>query len=87
MRRARLARLGAALVGTAAGLALAYVLVVYVGSALLRGLAAALALLPRAFVCSCWRADGADSGRSPGAWRPVWHALSTTTSRSLIALD
>ena len=88
--KGRLARLGAALVGTAAGLALAYVLVVYVGGALLSGLAAALALLPRAFV---WLVlalqDGADGWAIAGrVASSVAGALSTTrVAFSLIALE
>jgi hypothetical protein len=90
VRRARLARLGAALVGTAAGLALAYLLVVYVGAALLSGLAAALALLPRAFV---WLVlalqDGADGWAIAGrVASSLASALSTTeVASSLIALE
>ena len=90
MRRARLARLGAALVGTAAGLALAYLLVVYVGAALLSGLAAALALLPRAFV---WLVlalqDGADGWAIAGRIASsLATALSTTrVVFSLVALE
>jgi hypothetical protein len=90
VRRARLARLGAALVGTAAGLALAYLLVVYVGAALLSGLAAALALLPRAFV---WLVlalqDGAD-GWAIAARIASSLAVALSTTRvvfSLVALE
>jgi hypothetical protein len=88
--KGRLARLGAALAGTIAGLALVYVLVVYVGAALLSGLAAALALLPRAFV---WLVlalqDGADGWAIAGR---IASSLATalSTSRvvfSLIALE
>ena len=88
--KGRLARFGAALVGTAAGLGLAYVLVVYVGSALLRGLAAALALLPRAFV---WLVlalqDGADGWAIAGrVASSLASALSTSeVAFSLIALE
>jgi hypothetical protein len=88
--KGRLARLGAALVGTAAGLALTYVLVVYVGSALLSGLAAALALLPRAFV---WLVlalqDGADGWAiAARVASSLASALSTTeVAFSLIALE
>jgi len=48
--KGRLVRLGAALLATVIGLALAYVLVVYVGGALLSGVTRAIVLLPRAFV-------------------------------------
>jgi hypothetical protein len=48
--KGRLARLGAALVATVIGLALAYVLVVYVGGALLSGVTRVIVLIPRAFV-------------------------------------
>ena len=88
--KGRLARFGAALVGTAAGLALAYVLVVYVGAALLSGLAAALALLPRAFV---WLVlalqDGADGWAIAGrVASSLASALSTSeVAFSLIALE
>jgi hypothetical protein len=88
--KGRLARLGAALVGTAAGLVLAYVLVVYVGAALLSGLAAALALLPRAFV---WLVlalqDGADGWAIAGRIASsLAGAISTTrVVFSLIALE
>ena len=88
--KGRLARFGAALVGTAAGLALGYVLVVYVGGALLSGLAAAVTLLPRAFV---WLVlalqDGADGWAIAGrVASSVASALSTTeVASSLIALE
>ena len=88
--KGRLARFGAALVGTAAGLALGYVLVVYVGGALLSGLAGALTLLPRAFV---WLVlalqDGADGWAIAGrVAASVASALSTTeVASSLIALE
>ena len=88
--KGRLARLGAALVGTVAGLALAYLLVVYVGAALLSGMAAALALLPRAFV---WLVlalqDGADGWAIAGRIASSLAAALSTTEVvfSLIALE
>ena len=88
--KGRFARLGAALVGTAAGLVLAYVLVAYVGAALLSGLAAALALLPRAFV---WLVlalqDGADGWAIAGRIAASLAGTLSTTRVvfSLIALE
>jgi hypothetical protein len=88
--KGRLARLGAALVGIVAGLALAYLLVVYVGGALLSGLAAAVALLPRAVV---WLVvalqDGADGWAIAGRIASsVAGALSTSrVTFSVIALE
>lgn len=48
--KGRFARLGAALLATIGGLALAYVLLVYVGGALLRGATWVLVLVPRALI-------------------------------------
>jgi hypothetical protein len=48
--KGRLAQFGAALLSIIGGLALAYVLVVYVGGALLRGVAWGLLLVPRALI-------------------------------------
>ena len=88
--KGRLARLGAALVAVPAGLALAYVLVVYVGGALLNAVVWGLVLLPRAFM---WLVlalqEGADgwviAGRVASS---VAGVLSTTeVAFSVIALE
>jgi hypothetical protein len=88
--KGRLARLGAALVATAAVLVLAYVLVVYVGGALLNALAWGLVMLPRAFI---WLVlalqDGADGWAIAGRVASNLAAVLSTTrvAFSVIALE
>ncbi len=88
--KGRFARLGAALLATIAGLALAYALIVYVGGALLRGAVSALVLLPRAFI---WLVlalqEGADGWAIAGrVASSVANAFTTTqVALSLIAIE
>jgi hypothetical protein len=78
--KGRFGRLGVALVTGIAGLAFAYVLVVYVGGALLRGVAWVLVLVPRAFVWLVLAVqDGADGWAIAGRIAAnVADALTTT---------
>ncbi len=88
--KGRFARLGVALLAGGAGLALTYVLVVYVGGALLRGAAWLLVLVPRAFVWLVLAVqEGADGWAIAGRIAAnVADALTTTQLASaVIALE
>jgi len=88
--KGRFARLGFGLLAISAGLALAYMLAVTLGDALLRGMVWALVLVPRAFI---WLVlalqEGADGWAIAGRVAAnVADALATTQlAASVIALE
>ncbi len=88
--KGRFARLGVVLLVVLAGLALTYVLVVYVGGALLRGAAWILVLVPRALVWLVLAVqEGADGWAIAGRIAAnVADALTTTQlAGAVIALE
>jgi hypothetical protein len=88
--KGRFARLGAGLLAAITGVALAYVLVVYVGGALLRGVVSALLLLPRGLIWLILALqEGADGWAIAGRIASSVGAALTTTqvAFSLIGLE
>ena len=88
--KGRFARLGVGLLATIAGLALVYMLAVYLGGALLRGVVWAIVLVPRAFIWVVLALqEGADGWAIAGrVAATVGDALSTTQlALSVIALE
>ncbi len=88
--KGRFARLGVGLLATISGLALVYMLAVYLGGALLRGVVWAIVLVPRAFIWVVLALqEGADGWAIAGrVAATVADALSTTQlALSVIALE